>query len=142
MGQAGLRLAPTGTGWIAVAWIQTPRGVAPEFDQLAITTVDTNLESWTPLRVVTAYQERTGAILHSSHANAIVLGFGRRQGATHGQRFIMSHSNGATWSATLFELESNITAGRLVQLSDGAILTIRGDGAGFDAAERLTHEGG
>ena len=128
-----IELASTGTGWIAVAWIQTPRGIAPEFDQLAITTADTSLESWTPLRVVTGYEEKRGAILHSSHANAIVLGFGRRQGATHGQRFIMSHSEGDTWTATLFELESNVTAGRLVQLSDGAVLTIRGDGAGFDA---------
>jgi hypothetical protein len=119
-------LVRTGHGWVAAGWLRTADYI-PEYNQIAISRcTEESLTNWTPWRAVTNYMEQTASLVASNDATVLVFGEGNgtvRQ-SPHGQRFMISYTGGASWSETLFQLETSVAVGSSAVHSNGSMVTV------------------
>ena len=106
-------------------------GLRPRYKQSAVQFSSDFGFSWSAPRVVTGYLQQSACLVQTrggSGDRALVLVFGYKGTASGkletGQRFIVSYSNGTSWSNRIFQLHSGGMYASSVATADDTIVTV------------------
>ena len=122
------------TGFQDDAGLRSPTLGGPHLKQTVLTSSSDRGASWAPATVLTGYLQQPASLVRSADGVLLCIfshgdGWPRNASgadgwtAKHGQRFVASLDEGATWTNTVFELHRGGTDASSVVLPNGTVVT-------------------